>query len=140
MHGRGDVTCAQNLFSALGWRVVHVHEPRVPRSGTRQGRLRLGVLPSAAPGEKSGTKPCAEESWASMTCSTSGTNLSKIFSTSLTESTVCGTGSWRSGRTGAKSTICSTMRRGTPSCGLTPARRSGREPPSSDTLSLSSRL
>ena len=76
----------------------------------------------------------------SITCSTSSTNLSRIFSTSPTESIVCGTGAWTSGRTGAKWTICSTMCRGTRSCGLTLARRSGRELPSSGTLSLSSRL
>ena len=63
-----------------------------------------------------------------MTCSTSGNELSRIFSTSTTESTICGTGVWRSGTTGTESTICSTMRRGTRSCGLTSARRSGSVP------------
>ena len=76
----------------------------------------------------------------SMTCSTSGTKLSRIFRTATIESTSCGSGSWRRGRTGAESAICTTIRRGTRSCGLTPERRSGREPPSSGTLSLSSRL
>ena len=113
----------------------------MPRRPTRSRALLPTVLPSAAPGERSGTKPSAEESLGtSITCSTSGTNLSRILSTSTTESTVYGTRAWRSGRTGAESTICSTMCRGTRSCGLTPARRSGREPPSSGTLSLSSRL
>ena len=85
----------------------------------------------------------------SITCSSSqsqvcsaatGQRVRKKRRTYTTESTICGTGSWTSGKTGAESTICSTMRRGTRFCGLTPERRSGREPPSSGTLSLSSKL
>ena len=62
-----------------------------------------------------------------MTCSESVVSVPKNWSTFGSCSSVCGTGASRVGK-GAKSTICCTVRRCTQSCGLTPARRSGRDP------------
>ena len=74
----------------------------------------------------------------SITCSTSGKELSRIFSTSTSCSTTSGTGASSIGRTGAPSAICSTVCRCTRSCGPDTAEsRSGREPPSSGTLTSS---
>ena len=71
----------------------------------------------------------------SITCSTSGNELSRIFSTFTGCSTTSGTGTSSKGRTGALSAICSTVCRCTRSCGPDTAKsRSGREPPSSSTL------
>ena len=41
-----------------------------------------------------------------------GREWSRIFSTSTTKSTICGSEVWRRGTTGTQSTICSTVRRG----------------------------
>ena len=84
--------------------VVHEHEEHVPRNaadakakvhlhsvGSQRNRTRA-VPPTAV---------CRMILGTSMTCSTSGKELSKIFSTSITESTSCGSGAWRSGTTGA---------------------------------------
>ena len=57
---------------------------------------------------------------------------SRIFSTSTTESTICGSEVCRRGTTGTQSTICSTVRRKTRSCGPDTAdSRSGRDPAAS---------
>ena len=54
---------------------------------------------------------------------------SRTFSTSTTESTICGSELWRRGTTDTQSTICSTVRRKTRSCGPDTAdSRSGRDP------------
>ena len=61
-----------------------------------------------------------------------GREWSRIFSTSTTESTICGSEVWRRGTTGTQSTICSTVRRKTRSCGPDTAdSRSGRDPEAS---------
>ena len=57
--------------------------------------------------------------------------------TSTNCSTISGTGSSSIGKETKVLMICSTVCRWTRSCGLTPARRSGQEPPSSGTLSSS---
>ena len=64
----------------------------------------------------------------SITCSATGKSLSKNWRTSTSCSTISGTGASSIGRPGAESTICFTVCRCTRSCGLTPARRSGRDP------------
>ena len=82
-----------------------------------------------------------EASWkvilgASITCS--GTTVSSGLSTSTSWSTICGTGASSSGTSGTGSTIYSTVRRCTRSCGPdTSSRRSGREPLAAGTSSTS---
>ena len=60
---------------------------------------------------------------------------SRFISASSSDSISARTVASRAGRQGVASTSCSTVRRCTRSCGLTSTRRSGRVPPSSDTLS-----
>ena len=62
----------------------------------------------------------------SMTCS--GTATSKSVETSTSSSPISSTGKSRDGKNGALSPNSSTVCRRTHSCGLTPARRSGRDP------------
>ena len=65
----------------------------------------------------------------SITCS--GTRTSKATSNTNGRSTICGTGTSRAGNPGTASTIWSTVRRRSLSCGLTSESRSGRAPPGS---------
>ena len=65
----------------------------------------------------------------SITCS--GTRTSKAASNTNGWSTICGTGTSRAGNPSTASTIWSTVRRRSLSCGLTSESRSGRAPPGS---------
>ena len=125
---------AQYLYPALGWRRAAQTEPVLPAT-PRFARLRLQKLsqgssahpptvpPAAAREERRGAGPRPEERpWAHRRPAQAD------FRTSTTESTGCGTGTWRRGTTGTESAICSTVRRGTHPCGLTSMRRSGRAP------------
>ena len=109
--------------------IVHTHKPRVPSSANDAKAKCAFTAP-----EEDELKPrhwhqlfrhlrlqerercgavCRIILGTSMTCSTSGNKLSRIFRTSTTEPTICGSEVWRRGKTGALSMICSTMRRGT---------------------------
>ena len=74
----------------------------------------------------------------SITCSATTGSETKNLTTSAAWSTICDTGASRTGTPRTGSTICSTVRRRTRSCGPdTSSRRSGREPPAAGTSSTS---
>ena len=111
----------RNLHSFLQHeRLEHVGERRHPlppfsavsSSSSLNLRKRRRVWPNAA------KPPCQQ--CVSFSC------FAMRLRTSTNYSAISGTGASRDGTSGALSSICSTMCRWVRSCGLTPARRSGR--------------
>ena len=124
--------------------VVHAHEENVPRNAadakakcpfraSKSHRTSCSSVCGSRREKRYGTV-CRMILGTSVTCSTSGNKLSRIFRTSTTEFTICGSEVWSKGTTRALSTICSKMRLRTRSSRLTSATWSGREPPSSGLL------